>query len=181
MTRSMWRPSCLLLSSPCLSLTLFCLNILPSIICVTPSPLPFFLTQSAVHLTAISPSLPLVALSLFSIHTFLFVSLASSLLSLIPIHASRSLLSAIMEVNGKWTERCPTRLTPATLHCANNSGATRNAYMSCTRLLCCQLTAPAADRQEQESKTLLILLHSQHTRKWTDKTAGIEESSWEEA
>lgn len=74
-------------------------------------------------------------------------------------------------------QHCPTRLRPGPLHCAHGR-TNRNAYMSCTRLLCCQLAVPAADRQEQESKTLLIPLHSQKTHKWT---VCIEESRWQEA
>lgn len=42
--------------------------------------------------------------------------------------------------------------------------------MSCTRLLRCQLTALAVDRQEQENKTLLILPHSQTHSKTSGQT-----------
>lgn len=105
----------------------------------------------------------------FSILSLSFLFLASLPIVSSVIHTSRSFLSALLEVSGKWTERYPTRLMPATLHCANNSGATRNAYMSCTRLLCCQLRARALDRQEQENKTPLILPQLRHIHKQADR------------
>lgn len=53
MAESMWQASCLPHFLPCLLLSVFHLNILPSIIWVTPSALPFFLSRQSVHLPAV--------------------------------------------------------------------------------------------------------------------------------
>lgn len=84
--------------------------------------------------------------------------LCPSLLS----HPLYILPEAFCQLSWEWTERYPTRLMPATLHCANNGRTTRNAYMSCTRLPRCQITALALDRQEQKNTMQLIPPHA-HT------------------
>lgn len=138
------------------------LDILPAI-CVNPRSL------KSHHVKCPSHSYPISFPFLFSVLSSASLLLASlSIVSSI-IHTSRSFLSALLEVNGKRTERYPKRPMPATLHCANNSGATRNAYMSCTGLLCCQLRARALDRQEQENKTPLILPQLRHIHKQADR------------
>lgn len=86
MTRTLLKPYCLLLSVLGLSLTLFCLSIVPSIICVTPLLLPFFLTN-------------LVVLTQFFIHFPLHLPCICIVSP--TVNASRSPLSVIMEKHGK--------------------------------------------------------------------------------
>ncbi len=154
-TRVMWRLSCLPPSLPCLlvrSISAFFhqsfarlpITSLPHPVCY-PSHLLSFLSFPFISLSFGCTS-PLFLLRLpFPFHTLASFSVVSP-----TRHSSRSFLSVLPKHY----------LTPATLHWANSSGTTKNAYMSCTKLLCCQLTAVAVDRQQQENKTPLILPHA---------------------
>lgn len=78
------------------------------------------------------------------------------------------------------TERYPTRPLPATLHCTNNSRTTRNAYMSCSRLPCCQITAAALDRQERENRKAANSSSRSYAfeDKWMDEAVVGERARW---
>lgn len=146
----------------------------PLLFCLTFFPISLFCPFSFLPFSFLFLSFHLFATSLFpSILVFHFLCLCPSLLSL-PLYIPPE---AFCQLSWKWTERYPTRLMPATLHCTNNSRTTRNAYMSCTRLPRCQITALALDRQEQKNKTLLISPHAHTHLKTSGQTRLLSASA----